>query len=144
MALNKHIALARSAFERNEGHFLPDRCRVERDPQHTADDSMDWNTGDLTPDTPTLIYLGPCSINEAREPTTSVEQGGMESYRQRYRVRLPADIQDIHVGDLLTVVASAGDPGMAETVWRVERAANSSKKVSTRLRIERVIPGESR
>ena len=142
--LNKHIAFARRVAARNQKDFLPDYCTITRDPQHTANDSINWTTGDLTASTPTMVYSRRCSVNEAREPTTSTEQGGMESYRQRYRVRLPAGLQAIRVGDIFTVTSSYGDPSLATTAWRVERVAQSSKRVLTRLRIERVVPGESR
>jgi hypothetical protein len=125
---------ARAAVER----LMDDTCTISSDPEYTADDTLDEETGELlrpAPDAAT-VYDGPCLVSAERITPSSSAEGGTTIETRVYHGLLPWNAPVPVVGSLLTVTSSRRDPELVGKVFIVRGVAFKTKLVSRRLALE--------
>lgn len=99
-----------------------DTCTITRDTQGTDDDTLDQNTGALTPpsgDT-TTVYTGKCVVYPYSQRRGQVDVEGSRIYAEKmYAARIPWSSPEPKIGDVLTVTASAHDAILVNRPLRV-------------------------
>lgn len=133
MALLPNVAAARTVAE----SAMVDTCQVFRDPEGTGDDTLDEDTGILTPaptdDDP--IYDGPCMLTTAVRESTDGE-GGALVYRRLKSARLPVSAPQLLYGDVLVVTVAANDPQLVGRRARVLDSEVNTFAVTRKLLLE--------
>ena len=118
--------------------IMVDACTVTRDAQGTDDDTLDQNTGTLTPPVPdtTTVYTGPCLVRPAQNQPRAVSEGGAAITASLYECSLPYSAAVPNPGDVLTVTASAWDADLVGRTFRVKEGMVSGVNIRRSVLLE--------
>lgn len=95
--------------------FLTDTCLIV-DENEDAEGTFDEETGLVTWDPDTVVYLGACSVKQAsRSLTTREGYGDVEE--DDYLLRVPAETPGLEVGQKVTVTSSADTSLLGVEFW---------------------------
>lgn len=130
--MSLETAIAR--FRRRQADLFRDTARIER-PSGTT--TLDPNTGQETPDPPTLIYEGACALRGMRWDGTDVEAGGGEVRIKGSRIHFPTDTAVLHK-DLVTFTGSIYDPSLVGRTFVVIDVPPEGWQISRWVLVEEV------
>jgi hypothetical protein len=123
-------------FRRQQRLLFRAECRVERP---GGEGTFDEETGDITPDSPTIVYEGPCNVREATwggwgaEATT----GEREVRFGQSDLRFPHDTA-IEMDDVVVVTVSTHDASLVGQRYRVTAVFLDAWQVTRRATGEKV------
>lgn len=115
---------------------LPDTCTITR--AAAATPTFDADTGTYSSGTPTAIYSGACRLRPGNRSDRSDVHGDALIAVDRWTLTLPADADDVAVGDIAAVTVS-DDPHVTDRWFRVAVVAPGSWLISRRLTVEEVV-----
>jgi hypothetical protein len=124
------LARGRTAAEA----LMVDACTITRRTGQTTDDL----TGAVTPAT-TTVYTGPCKVQTSGSGAMGRRYDVAETtvVMLRLELHLPmATSAAVARGDLVTVTASATDPGLVGRTWHIHDLSHKSWATARRFLIE--------
>ena len=107
--------------------LMADACTVTRVTSQTLNES----TGVLS-DTATTVYTGKCRVRTAASDAQT-SAGDRATMTRDFVVHLPASVTAVQVDDVVTVTASALDPGLVNLVLTVAGEARGTHVTARRL-----------
>jgi hypothetical protein len=107
-----------------------DTCTVHRPGPPVTDP----DTGAVTPSL-TLLYTGPCKIQQTLAQSSNPEAGGHQFTVQDTRWDTPIDAGVFEVNDVVTVVDAVLDPQLTGRVYRVTDPFHKSGATAQRTRV---------
>lgn len=112
--------------------LMLDTCTVHRpgDPITDAD-------GNVTPSL-TLLYTGPCKIQQTLAQSSNPEAGGHQYTVQDTRWDTPVAAGVFQVNDVVTIVDAVLDPQLTGRVYRVTEPFHKSGATAQRTRVSEV------
>lgn len=113
--------------------LMQDTCTVERPGEPVTDPE----TGEVTPSL-TSVYTGPCKVQQTISQGSNPSAGSHAFTIQDSRVDFPVSAGPFAVDDVVTVTASALDPQLVGTVYRVAELFHKSFATAQRTRVEEV------
>lgn len=118
--------------------LMVDTCTITRDAQGADDDTLDQNTGVLTPPIPdtTTIYAGTCLVRPAANSPRVLTEGGDALTASLYEAILPHTSAAPLPGDVLTVTVSGWDAALVGRTFRVKEAHVASVNIRRSLLLE--------
>jgi len=117
--------------------LMDDTCTITRDAFGSDGEELDEDTLELaTPDTPTLIYSGPCFVTASNIGSTPVDRVGLHHTLTRFAGNIPIASPEIEVGDVFTVTGSRRDAELVGRVFRVTEVVASTFAVMRKVRLE--------
>lgn len=119
-------------------NFMIDECEIRRDPEGVYDEVLDTSTGLLIspePDT-TLVFSGQCLIKPMGTKDQSYDLGGQPSYRKGYNVLLPKTLEDVRIGDTITMVTVQHDEKLEGMTFRIFETRVSTHTPYRHIRVE--------
>lgn len=117
--------------------IMMDEITIHRDPELTADDAWDPDTGTYTtaPGDDKLLYAGKAYVAPLQTFPRKEDIAGQETNRSWYWVSIPMDAgYQPQAEDLVTVVSSR-DPVLVNRRFFVEVAEASTFAISRRIRV---------
>lgn len=116
-----------------EGRMV-DACTITR---ASGDPTFDENTGTYTPASTSSIYTGPCEVKITDSLTVQVEEaGGGVAPVARLTVKVPASVENVRIGDLVTITSSLLDPELVGRVFTVNALHYKTFATSRRFQVE--------
>lgn len=118
---------------------MVDSCRVER----PGDPVTDPDSGEVTPSM-TLIYgpdspeNGKCKVQQTISQGSNPSAGSHAFTIQDSRVDFPVSAGPLMVDDVITMTASALDPQLVGTVFRVSELFHKTYATAQRTRVEEI------
>ena len=113
--------------------LMLDQCTVTR----PGDPATDPETGEVTPSS-TPVYDGPCKVQQTISQGSNPSAGSHQFTIQDSRVDFPVSAGPLAVDDVVTMTASALDPQLPGTVFRVAELFHKSFATAQRTRVETV------
>ena len=110
-----------------------DTCTVHRPGPPVTDP----DTGAVTPSL-TLLYTGPCKIQQTLAQSSNPEAGGHQFTVQDTRWDTPVDAGVFEVNDVVTMVEAILDPQLTGRVYRVTDPFHKTGATAQRTRVEEV------
>lgn len=128
------LTTARAATET----IMVDTCTITLDAAGADDDTLDQNTGALTPPDldATTLYTGACLVRPADNVPRAVSEGGVAIVASLYEAILPHTAPAIPPGAVLTVTASEWNASLVDRVFRVRETIEATVHLRRRLLIE--------
>lgn len=118
--------------------FMIDECLISRDEQGVYDDVLDEETGELVQPDPDVVevYSGACLLKPMGTKDQAYDTGDQPVYRKGYNVLLPKEVDDVRLGDVLTMTTSVRDPALEGYSFRVFEVRVSTHSVYRHIRVE--------
>ena len=113
--------------------LMLDTCTVHRPGPPVTDP----DTGAVTPSL-TLLYTGPCKIQQTLAQSSNPEAGGHQFTVQDTRWDTPVGEGPFEVNDVVTIVDAVLDPQLTGRVYRVTDPFHKSGATAQRTRVEAV------
>jgi len=112
--------------------LMLDTCTVHRpgDPVTDADGNV---TAGLT-----LLYTGPCKIQQTLAQSSNPEAGGHQYTVQDTRWDTPTSAGVFEVDDVVTIIGAVLDPQLVGRVFRVTEPFHKTGATAQRTRVEEV------
>lgn len=110
-----------------------DACDVMRPGEPVTDP----DTGEVTPSS-TFVYSGPCKVQQTISQASNPTAGSHSFTVQDSRVDFPVSAGPLMVDDVATVTASALDPQLVGTEFRIVEMFHKSMATAQRTRVEDV------
>lgn len=114
--------------------LMVDTCRIERPGEAVTDPE----TGVVSPSF-TLVYEGPCKVQQTLAQSSSVEVGGAVFTAQDTRLDIPVGAGPVAPGDRATMLTGAYNPALVGNVYRVTDLFETSLQTAQRLRVEELL-----
>lgn len=111
--------------------LMVDTCRIERPGASVTDPE----TGVVSPSY-TLVYEGPCKVQQTLAQSSTVESGGAVYTVQDTRLDIPVGAGPIDIDDRVTMLTGVYDPALLGSVYRVTELFKASLKTAQRSRVE--------
>lgn len=108
-----------------------DTCTVHRPGASVTDP----DTGAVTPSL-TLLYTGPCKIQQTLAQSSNPEAGGHQFTVQDTRWDTPVDAGVFEVNDVVTIVDAVLDPQLTGRVYRVTDPFHKTGATAQRTRVK--------
>ena len=128
MSMIDAVFAGRSAAEA----LMLDACTVHRPGEPFTDD--DGNVTQI----PTLLYTGPCKIQQTLAQSSNPEAGGHQYTVQDTRWDAPVAAGVFEVDDVVTIVGAVLDPQLVGRVFRVTEPFHKTGATAQRTRVEEV------
>lgn len=113
--------------------LMLDACRVERPGESVTDP----DSGDVTPSM-SPVFEGKCKVQQTMSQGANPAAGSHAFTIQDSRVDFPVSAGPLMVDDVVTMTASALDPQLVGTVFRVAELFHKSYATAQRTRVEEV------
>lgn len=115
---------------------MVDTCRITDD----ADPEWDAATGSYIPN-PTVVYEGRCELKLRETVPQDQQQAGMFATVLQYTLKIPiAGTEAVRDHQTVQITASACDPGMVGSVFRIAAITAATYQTARRLPLEEVRP----
>lgn len=112
--------------------LMLDTCTVHRPGEPITDED-----GNVTQD-PTLLYTGPCKIQQTLAQSSNPEAGGHQFTVQDTRWDTPVAAGPFEVNDVVTITEAILDPQLTGNVYRVDEPFHKSGATAQRTRVKQV------
>ena len=116
---------------RDAEELMLDTCRIERPGEAVTDPE----SGVVTP-TFTLVYEGPCKVQQTMAQSRSAEAGGALYSLQDTQVQVPVGAGPVQTEDRVTILSGVYNPALIGNVYRVTELSKKSFATAQRLRAE--------
>lgn len=121
------------AGRREAQALMLDTCTVHRPGEPITD-----SDGNVTPSL-TLLYTGPCKIQQTLAQSSNPEAGGHQFTVQDTRWDTPVAAGVFAVNDVVTIVDAVLDPQLTGRVYRVTDPFHKTGATAQRTRVEAVV-----
>lgn len=126
--------LATLPFLREQAESLMlDKCTVHRPGEPVTD-----SDGNVTPSL-TLLYTGPCKIQQTLAQSSNPEAGGHQYTVQDTRWDTPVAAGVFAVDDVVTITEAILDPQLTGRVYRVTEPFHKTGATAQRTRVSEVV-----
>lgn len=128
------LTTARAATET----LMIDACTVTYDAPGADDDTLDQDTGALTPPDPDVVtvYAGPCHFHGAGRVPNVVSEGGVAVSTSGYEAAIPSTADVPPPGAVFRLTACATDAALVDRSWRVKQTVVTSVNLRRLLVLE--------
>ena len=130
-------SVARKSIQKR---FMVDDCQIMR--PGVGEGVLDEVTFEVTAPADVLVYSGICAYSD-RVRTRSIEEGGAAIAEAEGVLKIPADTDNVRVGDLVDITKSS-DPiteSLTFTIVRVLASTNSLTRTLYCRRVDAFAPG---
>jgi Family of unknown function (DUF6093) len=111
--------------------LMVDTCQIT----HPGEQVTDRHTGHVYAVPDAVVYQGRCKV-QSYQPFEQNPEAGAHTYTvQRYQVHVPVGSYVPHIGDVVTLTATALDPALAGRVYRVVALLHKTLATAYRLAI---------
>lgn len=134
--LGDDIAYALIELQQQAESRMVDTCAIVR---ALATSGSTWNdtTGRYERNT-SQVYAGPCRVRAQDTQPTNPVAGEAEYNETGYVVSLPMSVVAVHVGDVITITASARDLALVGRVFIVTSVSAQTDQTARRLAVKEV------
>ena len=114
--------------------LMVDTCRIERPGESVTDPE----SGVVSPSF-TLVYEGPCKVQQTLAQSSTAEAGGAVYTVQDTAVHIPVGVGPVAPGDRATMLTGVYNPALVGNVYRVTDLYEKSLQTAQRLRVEELL-----
>jgi hypothetical protein len=99
----------------------------------SAERVWDQTTERYVPAAGSAAYTGKCRVKSPQVVALTSDAGATEGVVTRLEVHIPADVEGVAVGDIVTVTSAAFNPGLVGRTFRVTSLFHDSQATAQRL-----------
>lgn len=111
--------------------LMEDVCVIDRPGEAVTDPE----TGVVAPSF-TLVYEGPCKVQQTLAQSSSVEAGGAVFTVQNARVDVPVGAGPVAIDDRIRLVVVSANPDLAGNTYRIKELFEKSWQTAQRIPVE--------
>lgn len=136
MALVDDVASVLPEFRAQAELLMTSTCTITRD---GGEPTWDEGTGEYTPATPAIVYVGRCKVQDNSRSVNKVLSGEIRAGINPLDLHLPiSGTGGVRRGDVVTIDANPDDPALVGARFVVQAPPAGTAKTARRLPVEAV------
>lgn len=123
-----------SVGQRTALSLMVDACTITR---VTGAGTQNETTGRIVPTT-TQLYAGQCQVRVPQQAAQAPEVGARSATIQGAIVKVPLAVEDVRIGDTVTITASVHDPELVGRVFTVAQLHHKTWPTARKLGVDEI------